>query len=61
MVHSDRVNMLMTKYPATKDWPVVIEARKCAEYQLQFYRKMMEEKVANQRPNTRARRVILFF
>lgn len=29
----------------TKDWPVVLEARKAAEAELSFYTEMMEHKV----------------
>lgn len=34
----------------TKDWPVVKEAKKMAEHQLEFYDEMMERKVIVTKP-----------
>jgi hypothetical protein len=37
----------------TKDWQVVKDAKKAAEYQLAYYRKMMSTKNANQETETK--------
>lgn len=42
----------------TKDWPVVKEAKKMAEHQLEFYDEMMERKVIATKPERNLFRVL---